>query len=171
MKRRILPTLFALVVLAAARAAEPSATPTRETLAADIRQLELDIGALNDQLSMVPTREIALRQPLERQLREKQQALFSKQRALSALPASPGDAATAPRPPAKLAKLFKEGKADEAAARWKEWLGSKEGPKAQGPADLRLLAAQVAAQASEDPKARERVVQKLLDASPKPAGD
>lgn len=172
MKRRIACALFALAVASAARAVEPPATPTRDSLAAEIRQLESDINQLNDQIVMVPSREVALRQPLERQLREKQRALVEKQRALSALPPAegaptPGAASTATLRP--IVKLFKDGKGDEAIARWGAWLKSKDSPKIEGPADLRLFAAWVAGQVSADPKARDAILQRLLDAAPKPA--
>lgn len=173
MKRRILCALFALAVVAAARAVEPTPTPTRESLAADIRQLEAEINQLNNQIMMVPSREVALRQPLERQLREKQQALTAKQRALATLPGSdaalavPNATSTAGLRP--VVKLFKEGKANDAVTLWSAWLKSKDGPKIEGPADLRLFAAWVAGQASTSTKSRDEILQRLLDAAPKTA--
>ena len=175
MKRRIAHVLFALAVAMAARAAESPATPTRESLTAEIRQIESEIDRLNSQIDMVPSREIALRQPLDRQLREKQQALFNKQQRLAQLPASstPGvssilsDAQTAALRP--IVKLFKEGKADEAVARWTAWLKSKDAPKVQGPAALRMLAAWVAGQVSAEASVRDGILDRLLAAAPKPA--
>lgn len=175
MKRRIAHVLFVLAVAMAARAAEPPATSPRESLAAEIRQIESEINRLNLQIDMVPSREIALRQPLDRQLREKQQALLDKQQKLAALPSdgAPGvpsllsDAQTAALRP--IVKLFKEGKADAAVARWTAWLKSKDAPKVQGPAALRMLAAWVAGQASAEASVRDGILDRLLAAAPKPA--
>ncbi|MCC7517969.1 MAG: hypothetical protein IT578_02165 [Verrucomicrobiae bacterium] len=167
MKRLSACALVCLISALGVRATEPSAAPSRESLTEEIRRLDAEIERLNDRLLMTPSREVALRQPIERDLRSKQRALAEKQRVLDALAAPPSAAIGSGLRP--IAKLFKEGKDSEGLVRWRSWLTSKEAPKDLSPDGLRGPAEQIAAQVSEDAKVRDALVRKLLGATPKPA--
>ncbi|NUN93384.1 MAG: hypothetical protein HUU04_06355 [Verrucomicrobiae bacterium] len=170
MLRALFLTLGALGVFAA-RAAELPANPNREALTLEIRKIEVAIDRLNDRLLAIPSREIGLRQPLERELRDQQRQLIEKQRALAALPHAPGPNASQAAALRPVAKLFKEGKDAEGLARWKAWLKSANAPKDPSPADVRPFAAWVAGETARAEDARNALLQQLLEAAAKPTGE
>lgn len=168
MPRSLLLALGALGVFAVARAADLPPNPNRETLTSEIRNIETSIERLNDRLLAVPSHEIGLRQPLERELREQQRRLVEKQRALAALPNADGLTETQAAALRPIARLFKEGKDAEGMARWTAWLKSANAPKDSSPANRRPFAAWVADESARAADARNALLRRLLEATEKP---
>ncbi len=132
------------------------ATPKSRDLAvqaaAEIRQIEQDLDRMNNTLNSFPSNEVAIRQPLQRQILEKQRLLMQKQRDLAVCQRA-GQAQLS-KPQAKeledVARLWKSGAKDKALAAWKTWLTSAKRPDPTLKEDLSLLAGWVACRAAED---------------------
>lgn len=149
----------------AAEAPPKPGDPASKTTA-EIRQIEQDLDRMNDTLNSFPSNEVAIRQPLQRQIVEKQRLLMQKQRDLAACQRA--EQAQLSKPQARelegVARLWKSGAKDKALAAWKTWLTSAKRPDPVLKEDLSLLAGWVACRAAEDCSACAAIRDELVQA-------